>query len=160
MRPNLVRAFIGGLLGTAVITLTMYFVSPLVTGGPTDIGAMLGEFLGASWIAGIIAHFVMGTVILPGIYVLLLYPWLKGSPPLRGMTWGLVLWLITQAAVMPLMGGGFFSSRAGGLETVMGSLIGHLVYGLVLGTLAGGWREAASHEAHEFEVEPQMRRAS
>jgi uncharacterized protein DUF6789 len=159
MRPRLPRAFVGGLLGTAVITLSMYFVSPVVTGGPTDIAAMLGEALRASWIAGMIAHFVVGTLVLPGIYVLVLYPLLLGSPPVRGVMFGTILWLITQVVVMPMMGGGLFSEQAGGLEAVIGSLIGQLVYGLVVGTLAGGTRGLEVHDLNEFELETRMRRA-
>jgi hypothetical protein len=30
---------------------------------------------------------------------------------------------------MPMMGGGFFSSNTGGIMAVVGSLMGHLVYG-------------------------------
>jgi len=159
MRPRLARAFVGGLLGTAVITLSMYFVSPVVTGGPTDIAAMLGEALRASWIAGMIAHFAVGALVLPGIYVLVLYRFLLGGPVVRGMMFGTILWLITQVVVMPVMGGGLFSEQAGGLDAVLGSLIGQLAYGLVVGTFAGGRRSLEVHHLDDFELETRVRRA-
>lgn len=37
-----------------------------------------------------------------------------------------------------MMGGGFFSMAMGGMMAVMGSLIGHLLYGSILGAIAGG----------------------
>jgi hypothetical protein len=40
--------------------------------------------------------------------------------------------------VMPVMGGGVFSANMGGAMTAAGSLLGHLVYGVLLGALGGG----------------------
>ena len=137
MRPNLSRALVAGFAGTILITLMMYFVSPMMSGGPMDIAALLGGVLGGSWAAGIAAHFVIGTLVFPAIYALLLYRVLTGSPAVRGMTWGLVLWFASQAVVMPALGAGFFSSEAGGAMAAMDSLIGHLAYGFVLGVGAG-----------------------
>jgi hypothetical protein len=72
------------------------------------------------------------------IYAYLVYDWLSGRPWLRGMTWGIILWALSQVVVMPMMGAGFFSSNtpAPGLM-VLGSLLGHLVYGTILGSIAG-----------------------
>jgi len=159
MRPNMSRAFIAGFAGTIFITLMMYFVSPMMSGGPMDIAAMLGGLLGGSWVAGIVAHFVIGTVVFPVIYSLFLFPVLTGSPAVRGMTWGLILWFVSQAVVMPVLGGGFFSSQAGGLMAVMDSLIGHLVYGFVFGVVAGGAHAARIRETEDLGSEAHVRRA-
>ena len=44
---------------------------------------------------------------------------------------------MAQIMVMPMMGAGFFSMNAGApMMMVMGSLIGHVVYGAVLGTVS------------------------
>lgn len=51
-----------------------------------------------------------------------------------------MLWLLAQVIVMPMMGGGFFSSAMGGMTAVIGSLMGHLPYGNVLGAIAGAPR--------------------
>jgi hypothetical protein len=58
--------------------------------------------------------------------------------------WGLVLWLVAQTMVMPMMGAGLFSSQAGGIMAVMGSLMGHAMYGALLGAIAGGSHPAAA----------------
>ena len=42
-----------------------------------------------------------------------------------------------QVMVMPMMGGGFFSMAMGGMMAAGGSLIGHLLYGSILGAIAG-----------------------
>jgi uncharacterized membrane protein YagU involved in acid resistance len=136
MRPNPVRAIVGGFVGTAAMTAMMYVVAPMM-GLNMDIAQMLGSMLGNSWIAGMMMHFVNGTVIFPLIYVYVLYAWLPGNPLVKGMSWGVILWFLAQVVVMPMMGGGLFSSAMGGMMAVAGSLMGHLLYGGLLGAIAG-----------------------
>ncbi len=137
MKPNVGKAILGGLVGTILMTLMMYFVAPMMMGRPMDIAAMLGSMMGNNWMMGMMVHFVNGSVIFPLIYVFLLYKLLPGAPWLRGILWGAVLWLLAQVVVMPMMGGGLFSSQMGGMIAVMGSLMSHLVYGATLGGIAG-----------------------
>lgn len=146
MHPNVVRSMIGGFAGALVMTGMMYMVAPMM-GLRMDIAQMLGSMLGNNWMAGMMMHFVNGTVIFPLIYAYLLYQWLPGGPTVKGVTWGVILWLLAQIMVMPMMGGGFFSMAMGGMMAAMGSLIGHLLYGGILGAIAGapeGTRTAAA----------------
>jgi uncharacterized membrane protein YagU involved in acid resistance len=129
--PNLGVMLVGGLLATPAMTVAMYMLAP-VLGMNTDIVAMLSEALGG-WKMGMLVHILNGAVIFPAIFALLLYRFLPGPPIVKGSEFGFVLWLASQAAVMPLMGAGFFSSHIGGLKAVMASLFGHLVYGSLLG---------------------------
>jgi uncharacterized membrane protein YagU involved in acid resistance len=114
--------------------MMMYFVAPMMLGHPMDIAKMLGSMLGENWWAGMVMHFVNGTVIFPLIYVFLLYGVLQGSPVVKGISWGIALWLLAQVVVMPMMGAGFFSGSA---MAAMGSLVGHVAYGWLLGWIAG-----------------------
>jgi uncharacterized membrane protein YagU involved in acid resistance len=138
MNPKVPRAIAGGFVGTAVMTMMMYFVAPMMMGIEMDIAAMLGSMLGGSWAAGMAMHFVLGSVVFPLIYALVLFSKLPGTPVVRGAAWGLILFLVAQVMVMPMMGGGFFSANMGGMMAVVGSLMGHLVYGGLLGAIAGG----------------------
>lgn len=108
----------GGFVGTAVMTAMMYLVAPMM-GLHMDIAQMLGSVLGNNWTAGMMMHFVNGTVIFPLLYAYV------------------ILWLVAQVMVMPMMGGGFFSMAMGGMMAAMGSLVGHLLYGGILGAIAG-----------------------
>lgn len=135
--PNVTRAILGGFVGTVFITLMMYFVAPMMVGTPMDIAAMLGSLLGDNWWAGLATHFFNGTIVFPLIYAYGVYGVLPGGPARKGVTWGLALWLLAQVMVMPMMGAGFFSANAGGLMAAMGSLLGHLAYGGLLGLIAG-----------------------
>jgi uncharacterized membrane protein YagU involved in acid resistance len=131
------------------MTMIMY-AAPMMGMPKMDIAAMLGSMLNGgqmpqpssgSWLIGMMMHFVNGTIIFPLIYAYVLYRVLPGAPWLKGLTWGVILWLLAQLMVMPMMGMGFFSSNAPqALMAVMGSLLGHVIYGVVLGSIAGARR--------------------
>jgi hypothetical protein len=132
--PKLPWTFLGGFVGTVAITMMMYFVAPMMLGHPMDIARMLGSMLGDNWWAGMVLHFANGTVIFPLIYAFFLHGILLGNPAVKGITWGVILWLLAQVVVMPMVGAGFFS---GSVLAAMGSLIGHVAYGWLLGWIAG-----------------------
>jgi uncharacterized membrane protein YagU involved in acid resistance len=144
IHPTFGRAALGGFVGTLAMTAMMYIVAPLV-GLRMDIAAMLGSMLGGSWTAGLMMHFVNGSVIFPAIYAYALYPRLPGSPAVRGTVWGVALWLVAQTVVMPMMGAGLFSSAMGGMMAAMGSLIGHILYGSLLGIVASAPEARLAH---------------
>lgn len=139
MRPDIKNAVAGGAAGTIVLTLMMMFVAPLMTGQPMDIAAMLGTMVGG-YTMGMLAHIMMGVIVFP-----LLYERLPGTPLLRGLIWGIILWVLAATMVMPMAGGGFLMSNLGGAMALLASLMGHLVYGGLLGAIAGdGARSAAA----------------
>lgn len=144
MHYHAAKAILGGFVGTVVITVMMYFVAPMMLGQPMDMAAMLGGMLGGSWAMGMLAHLVAGMVIFPAIYAYFLYRVLPGEPWLKGTIWGIVLWFLSQAVVTPMIGGGFFSADAGGLMAVMASLIGHALYGVLLGGIAGAPEDSST----------------
>ena len=142
--PTFARAALGGLAGTLAMTAMMYAVAPMM-GLRMDIAAMLGSLFGGSWIAGMMMHFLNGAVIFPAVYVYALYAHLPGSPAVRGTIWGVALWLVAQTIVMPMMGAGLFSSAMGGMMAAMGSLIGHVLYGSLLGIIPSAPEPRLAH---------------
>jgi len=136
VKPNIWKAGLGGFVGTLILTLMIRFVAP-VMGVRMDIVAKLGEMTHTGMAGGLFVHFLNGTVIFPLIYVYLLYRFLPGAPWQKGLLWGVILWLGLQIVMMPMMGGGLFSTEAGGLKAVIAALLGHLVYGAILGAVAG-----------------------
>jgi len=64
---------------------------------------------------------------------------LPGSPVVRGMIYGVMVFVLAQVVFMPLVGGGLFSR--GDLELIAGSLLGHLLYGAVVGWSYRGGRD-------------------
>src|SRR6516225_8212826 len=137
MKPNIWKAIAGGFIGTVMFTLMMRFVAPMM-GVRMDIVAKLGEMTHSGMAGGVLMHFLNGSVIFPLVYVYLLYRFLPGAPWQKGLLWGVILWLGLETVMMPMMGGGFFSSQMGGMKIVMAALMAHLVYGAALGGIAGG----------------------
>jgi uncharacterized membrane protein YagU involved in acid resistance len=135
MHPNVSRAIAGGFAGTLALTMIMYVAAPMM-GLHMDIAAMLGSVLGGSWTAGLVMHFVNGSLIFPAIFTFVLFNRLPGSSTAKGTLWGIALWLMAQAIVMPMMGAGLFSSHVGGMMAAAGSLVGHLLYGSLLGAIS------------------------
>jgi hypothetical protein len=136
MKPNMWKAITGGFIGTVMLTLMERFVAPMM-GVRMDIVAKLGEMTHTGMAGGLFVHFLQGTVIFPLIYTYLLYRFLPGAPWQKGLLWSVILWLGLETVMMPMMGGGFFSSQMGGMKAVMAAFIGHLVYGAILGAIAG-----------------------
>jgi hypothetical protein len=57
----------------------------------------------------------------------------------------MALWVIAQTVVMPMTGEGLFSSAMGGMMAAIGSLIGHLLYGSLLGVIASAPEPRLAH---------------
>jgi hypothetical protein len=136
MRPGFGRAILGGLLGTVALTLMMKFVAPLM-GVHMDIAQNLANMMHAPKAAGMLAHFMNGTLIFPAIYTFLLYRLLPGGPVVKGLIWGGILWFLLEIPVMPMLGMGVFGSAGPGVKGAAAAILAHLVYGAILGAVAG-----------------------
>ena len=137
MNTNIIKAILGGIAGTLMMSLMMRFAAPMMVGQPMDIAAMLGNMMGNNYAMGMAVHIMLGVLVFPLIYAIVVFRLLPGAPLIKGLTWGLILWLIAETMVMPMAGAGFFMSEIDGMKAVMAALIGHLVYGGLLGVIAG-----------------------
>ena len=133
MRPNIGKAVLGGFVGSIAFTAMMYMVAPMM-GVHMDVADMLSHAMHVSWIMGMILHFMNGAIIFPLIYAFVVYPLVSGAPAVRGMIWGVALWLLLEVAVLPMMGMKLFGPNMMG---AMASLINHIIYGAILGAIAG-----------------------
>ena len=126
------RAISGGLAGTVVFTLMMKFLAPEMIGHPMDIAAVLGTFTGLGTSAGVVMHFLLGTVGF-AIGFLIVGPHLPGPGWLRGVTFMTVVWFVAGLIAMPILGVGLFF---GGAKEAIAALFGHVVLGAILGMVA------------------------
>lgn len=138
------RAILAGLIATPVMTM-MAYAGPIFGLPKADLAAMLGskivgsaaEPMTAGWWTGMSVHLVSGAVVFPLIYAFVLFSLIPGPAWLRGASWGIALWFLSQSIVMPLLGAGFFSYHTSSPNlSVLASLAGHLLYGSLLGLLA------------------------
>lgn len=136
MKPTNIRAFLGGLIGCFAATLVMRYLAPMLTGVAIDAPGLLGGMLG-SWQAGMAIHLLLGLIIFPLIYILMVYHLIGGPVFVRGLVFGVLLWLLSVVVVMPLAGAGVLMSNVGGMLAVIASLVAHMIYGGILGAVAG-----------------------
>jgi uncharacterized membrane protein YagU involved in acid resistance len=129
------RAIVGGVIGTAVMTVVGLYVAPLMGMPPMNPAVMLAGAMGGNLVLGWIGHFMIGIMLAVGYA--LVGSAVPGPPVVSGALYGLAPWLLAQIAVMPLMGMPLFS---GSVPMAVGSLIGHLVYGGVVGGVYGEGR--------------------
>ena len=130
---NIGRSILAGLTGTAVMTMLM-LAAPLMGMPKMSIGEMLGSFLQIGAVAGWGVHVLIGLT-LALIYAGVAAAILPGAPALRGALYGFTVFLVAQIVITPMMGGGIFSG--GDVRMIMGSLLGHLVYGGLVGAIYG-----------------------
>jgi len=163
-RPTLLSAIIGGVAATSLMTPVAY-LAPTFQLQQLDFAAMLGSLvtnqattpLSGTWLFGMLLHVANGSLLFPAIYAWLVYPTLGGPPWLRGVAYGVALWGLAQALVMPMAGMGVFSSATPRPVVALAWSLGtHLLYGAVLGAIATrrvaraideGARAEASHAA-------------
>jgi uncharacterized membrane protein YagU involved in acid resistance len=126
------RAIIGGFVGTVVFTLMMTFLAPVMLGHPMDIAAVLGTFTGLGKPAGVVMHFLLGTVGYAIAFVIV-GPYLPGPGWLRGVIFMTAIWFLAGLIAMPILGVGLFF---GGVKEAIAALIGHVALGAILGSIA------------------------
>ncbi|HZD04212.1 MAG TPA: DUF6789 family protein [Longimicrobiales bacterium] len=126
------RIVVAGLIGTLVMTGVGLWLAPLMGISPMNPAQMLAGGMGGSLGAGWAAHLLIGTILALGYA--LVQGRLPGPPPVRGSLYALAPFLMAQLLVMPMMGMPVFS---GSVALAMGSLVGHVAYGMVLGGVYG-----------------------
>jgi uncharacterized membrane protein YagU involved in acid resistance len=138
---NPARAAAAGLIATAVMT-ALLLVEPSVGLPKIAMGQVLSTALGlaSAHLAtgaglGWLLHFLIG-MLLALIYAAYFEHRLPGGPLMRGLLYGVLVFVVAQLLFMPLVGGGVFSH--GDPELLTGSLIAHLVYGGLVGWIYAG----------------------
>ena len=143
---NITAVIVAGLAGAAIFSM---FTGMARSMGMTKMsiektmGAMFGEGTGAT-AAGWIMHFMMGVVFAIG-YVVAFSVLGTTSGWLYGAVFGLLHGLMVGGVVLPMMGTihpavvagkieapGFFAKNAGPM-TPMGVIVGHVLFGTVIG---------------------------
>jgi len=132
------RAVLAGVTATAAMT-ALWLVEPRIGLARIAVGDILSSLLAVATAyaslppaLGWIFHLCVG-ILFALLYAGGLVQRLRVSPIARGLTDGVGLFLLSQLAFMPLVGAGVFSR--GDPAMLLGSLIGHLTYGGVLGAI-------------------------
>jgi hypothetical protein len=144
---NAKRAVLAGLIGTAAMT-TLWLVEPKLGLARFAAGDMLSSLLAVVTAyasvgpaLGWALHLTVG-IVLALLYAALFMGRLPGSPLTRGLLYGSMIFIVAQLLFMPLVGAGVFSR--GDLPMLLGSFIGHLAYGGLVGLIYGTPLESRS----------------
>jgi uncharacterized membrane protein YagU involved in acid resistance len=147
---NVRRAVAAGVIGTAVMTAVLLW-APLAGLPKLAIGELLSTFLAVSVavlrvgpVGGWVIHGLFG-IALALVYAGVFATRLPGKPVVRGALYGFLVFLVAQVVFMPAVGAGVFSR--GDVAMIVGSLIGHLVYGGLVGGIYGEPRVAGTSAA-------------
>jgi uncharacterized membrane protein YagU involved in acid resistance len=132
MTRNWGKAVVAGLVGTVVMTAIGLWVAPMMGIPRMNPAEMLAGAMGGNALLGWVGHFMIGSIL--AVIYAAVAPALPGPPAVRGAIYGLAPWLVAMLMVMPMMGMPAFGGAA---AMAMGSLIGHLVYGAVVGAIYG-----------------------
>jgi uncharacterized membrane protein YagU involved in acid resistance len=139
------RAVAAGIAGTAVMTVLLLW-APLVGLPKLAIGNLLSTFLAVSVVVlrvgpagGWVIHGLVG-IALALLYAGVFATRLPGQPAARGALYGFLVFILAQIVFMPAVGAGVFSR--GDPAMLFGSLVGHLVYGGLVGAIYGEPRAA------------------
>lgn len=132
MTRNWGKAVVAGLVGAVVMTAIGLWVAPMMGIPRMNPAEMLAGAMGGNALLGWLGHFMIGSIL--AVIYAAVAPALPGPPAVRGAIYGLAPWLVAMLMVMPMMGMPAFGGAA---AVAMGSLIGHLVYGAVVGAIYG-----------------------
>ncbi|MBT3738497.1 MAG: hypothetical protein HOG33_05310 [Candidatus Marinimicrobia bacterium] len=121
------KILISGLLATIFMSAFQLIVLKM------DMGMMLGPMnpiMVQPYIMGWVMHFMIGAII-AGIYGYFFHKRFSERRLINGAAYGSIVFILAQLTIVPMMGMGFFSG--GNIKMLLGSLISHVIYGLVLG---------------------------
>jgi uncharacterized protein DUF6789 len=129
-KPSMTRAMLAGFIGTVAMTFLGFIASRV--GVPIFSWAKaFSGYLGGNPLFGYFMFFV-GGVLLAMVYVGVFHDRLPGHSWKRGLFFAVMMWILTGAALAPLMHMGFFM---GSVMLAMGTLASYMLYGAILGYL-------------------------
>lgn len=154
MQSRIAASIVAGLVAGLVFGMMMHVMTaPTPDGGRMPVIAMVGQILGSPSVAVGWLYHLFNSAVIGVIFGWLLAPRVHGygSGFGWGAAYGFVWWILGGLVLMPVMLGMPVLAPLMMPEmqlVAMGSLVGHLIYGVILGglfvTLARGVRVAAA----------------
>ena len=137
LKARALRIMLAAVVATVVLEMMMKVGAPKMLGiapmNPADLlTAILG--LGPGHAVGRVLHIGIALVGFPIGYMLFAFRPFPGHPIVKGVLWGVLLWLVAMAVIVPLAGQPFFF---GGGKPMMAALVAHVVYGAILAGIVG-----------------------
>ena len=151
IRNGVIAGIAGGILFGILMQM---MTAPTPDGGSMPVMAMVAMVVRSTSLAVGWLYHLFNSAVIGALFALLLGNRVSGNATglAWGATWGLVWWVLGGLILMPLLLGmpAFASLRMPEMRPLaMGSLVGHLLYGLVLGYVYARLTQArAMRRAH------------
>jgi hypothetical protein len=137
MQQKIIKTILSGIVATIVMTL-FTMVAPMMGMPEMDPPQLLSGMLGVPIFVGWILHFLIG-IFFAYVYVQFFSLWLrKISLALKGAVYGFIVFVFAQV-MMALMGavmGNMPPPEGSMILMIIGSLVGHVVFGIVVALIA------------------------
>ena len=134
MSNKLRQSLIGGIIGTAVMTIVM-MIAPMMGMPKMNAASMLSMMMGVPIEVGWLMHFMIG-IIFAMAYAFFFIKVVKkvSSNVLKGAIFGIAVFIFTQIAIaiMGAMMGGMPPMEGSMMLMMIGSAIGHIFFGIVV----------------------------
>jgi hypothetical protein len=146
MQQQLSKTILAGIIGTVVMTIITY-LAPLMGMPKMSPPEMLAGMLGVPLVIGWIMHFMIGIIFAFGyVYVISGLLVKLVSPALKGIVFGVIVFIFAQIAmkIISAMMGGMSSSSDNMFLLIVGSMVGHVMYGIAVVLTIKVKTEAAS----------------
>ena len=131
------RLIVAAIIATIVLEMMMSVGAPRMLGispmNPADLlTAILGLEQGHP--LGKILHFGIALIAFPLGYMIFAFRSFPGPQIMRGALWGVLLWLVAMAVILPLAGQPLFFGFG---KPMVAALVAHVVYGMILAAIVG-----------------------
>ncbi|MDD2799775.1 MAG: hypothetical protein PHV20_14390 [Bacteroidales bacterium] len=134
MKTKIIQSIVGGIIATVVMTIVM-FVAPYMGMPKMNPPQMLSMIMGFPLVIGWVMHFMIG-IVFAMMYAFLFIIIVKkiSNNSVKGVLFGIAAFLFAQVAMMIMgaMMGGMPPMEGNMVLMMMGSLIGHIVFGVVV----------------------------
>jgi hypothetical protein len=153
MTGRIGASIIGGLIGGVIFGIMMQMMTaPTPDGGQMPVIAMIGQIVGSPTVAAGWIYHLFNSAVIGAIFGWLLGERVHGYASALGWgaAYGFAWWIIGGLVLMPLMLGmpAFAPLTMPPMQMVaVGSLIGHLIYGSILGCTFVWLHHGAHHHA-------------
>jgi len=122
---------VAGITATIVLSIMMLIKGKMGVMPELDIIAMLAGKMGASLMIGWVMHFMIGIVY--GVGFSMINQALPTTNMIfKGVSLGVIGWLVMMVMMMPMMDAGFFGIKMGVMAPMM-TLVLHAIFGAVIG---------------------------
>lgn len=131
-----ISSLIGGLLATIILSILMLIKMHAGLLPQFNVIKDMTDIAGAQTpIVGWIMHLVLG-IIIWGLLFAIISSAFKGNYAIKGIQFGILLWLLMMIIYMPITENGLFAAKLG-IKVVIMSLVLHIIYGFFLGLFTG-----------------------